>query len=237
MPRVIRIRPEDVQSWNGKAEITLPEDQEDFDVKVYYSAPCLVTLYVVSNEVVYPLHIGSQCDQTYNFDKSAKVLWLDPQDEAADFVYLVKVNGTNLKKRVDPIPDVVPVPLDDQSLQYRVMQAVNASLSAMGLNPSVSRGKTYSDNQDTDDNDDTDFGPGYQYDEQVEAEIDAAARATVLDRFTRRMQRSKSPGTTREPLLDERPSNDPEDRSADIERTARSLPERGRKPASRGSDA
>jgi len=211
--RVQRIRMKGIHAHKGVLDLELPS--QEGDVYVWVSAPCEVVLSFVSNSgIVLPVQVATKIDQTFNVDEEVVSLRIAPADKNATFGFSVKASGTRYRDIVNPIPDRVPVVLDENSFQHRVMRAVQAHLDALGIrSDNTGRGQRYSSDEDFEDDDgyDDEFGRGYQYDETVEEDIERAAQRVVSER----MQRRKPSDPSSKPVSDDDPApgNDDDDRT------------------------
>lgn len=227
MGRVIKVDLSKVHAHKGELSLPLPPAQPGMrrSIHVWLSSPTPVVVSVASQEIVLPLHVGEKLDQTYEVDETVEALIIAPDDDELVFGYSIKLNGTRAGSVVDPTPTKAIVPLDDNSLQMRVMRAVQAQLERAGIRTAEGRGKRYEDHED-----ENEFGTGYEYDEDLDEALayvrDKRARNAAADR----MQRSNPPGTSGEHVPDDNPSDDHEDGSDDGEEYT--PPAGGRKPDS-----
>lgn len=200
MARRIKINVEDAQNVEG--ELVQPVFDKEHDLHIWYSAECEVTVYLTFEEIVLPLFTGTSLDQTYIIPDGASEVRLVPHEDKGLICYRFIGHDTRRYGVTDPIPTTPIVPIDDNSLQMRVMRAVELQLEGLGLKQPAGRGQNYRGHTDEYDDDDPEMGPGYQYDPEVDEEITAAAVTAVRDKLLR--------GKSTEPPAGNVPDDQPE---------------------------
>jgi len=176
MSKIIRVRTYGVRNYKGGQ--VWPLEPIDGSVSVWYRSTedvCLVAHF--SDGISIPLHVGKYLDQNYHFEKNISNLEIVASSKASFAIRMLQ-DGTRYRDVADPIPYRAVVPIDRavDSMENRVLRAVDAALSARGLPGTKAKGHQY-------DEDDDEFGPGYQYDEALDEEIEAAAVKAVAAKF------------------------------------------------------
>jgi len=177
MGKIIRVRTKGLHYHSGNAD--LPLEPIEGQVTVFIRSAGDVVLYAdFSDGLSVPLFTGKSLEQTYHFEDLIVGLRIRPCGKVADFAYRVLQAGTQYRDIADPVPHKAVVQLGDlsESMEQRILRSVDAALSARGLSAGKSRGVNYND-------DDGEFGPGYQYDEDVDDEINDATVKAVAAKF------------------------------------------------------
>lgn len=184
MPRVIRVRMNEILFFSGSYEVVLSAEANQ-DVNVWFRASQDVTLFARSKDGdLLPLFTGKSLDQTYNFGPEvAALIFQAPKTNQG--AVRVLANETNLKGKADSVPYKVPVQIDDNSLEMRVQRAIDARLGSLGVDTGPGRGHQYADYDDESEFDD-EFGAGYAIDPEFEAAVDRE-----VDDFRKRLLAAK----------------------------------------------
>lgn len=213
--KTIRVRLGDLRVATDEVRIPLYDEdvlavsprQKSFaaggDCHLWINGDAEVCVYAESETILYPLFYGRTLDQAYNFDAAVTHIVIRSATQQGTFAYRCHFHGIRFREANSGIPKTLPVPLDDNSFQTRVMNAVYAALDQRGLaGAGPGKGRAYT-SPDDETHEDEEFGSGYQYDESVEEEIETAAARAVAERLKPRVQRGKSSNPPAESLPDD----------------------------------
>lgn len=198
MAKLIRIRTNGILTFEGTNAFEL--EQVEGQVTVWFHANGPVCLWGnFTDGVTIPLHVGTQLDQVYHFEENIKNLVVAAPAKTAYAIRVLQY-ASRYKDPADPVPHRAIAPLDNLSdtMENRVIRAVDAALSARGLSSGRHKGVEYSE-------EDTEFGPGYQYDEDAEDEIQAAAERAVAERLKPKKPAVEEPA----PVVPSKPATTP----------------------------
>lgn len=163
---------------------TLPDFGDHIDVHVWFSSDNDVVVYAEDKELNrYPLAKCSDLDQVYTFHPGVIALTIEPKTKATNYMYRVTYKTPRYFEAVDPTPYELPVPLDENSAEQRMLRMISAEMDRRGITTDNDyRGNEYEPTDDFSE-DDTEFGRGYQFDERADADIRNAATRAVLERY------------------------------------------------------
>lgn len=172
----------------GSEDLEVSDHLEEYIVDFEIISDTLVTLYCAwEDDVLHRLGEGCSFRGQIRLKKGLKKLHLSPASKSKQYKYKIRYKEGRWKEKNDGVPYAEVLPLDDNSFQARVRQAVDAQLAAAGITHTNYSGTAYRDDDYEFDEDDTEFasnyGGGYQYDPQTEEELNARTRTAVYKRF------------------------------------------------------
>jgi len=184
MGKVIRVRFDGLQFFEGA--VNVPLSPIESDVHVRFLSDGEVTLYAENDQgQVLPLLTAQSLDQTFHFQGGVEKLSFVPRLKSGKVALAVSQAATAYKDNVDPTPNQAIIPIEENSLQTRVMRMVNAALEARGLAPKMNLGQEYgvTDYDEDDENIDPEFGRGYSVDPTIEQDIENLTRDELIKRM------------------------------------------------------
>jgi len=187
MPKVTRVRPDRVVYLQGDQEWKLLDI--DAQVHVWVRANKKFCLWAdFTDNISIPLAVGTDLNATYHFEqgiRGIRIVCMENGKIPFGFAWRCLQDGTRYRDISDPIPYQAIVPLDNASdtMENRMLRLLDTALAARGLARAPARGHNYAES-------DTEFGEGYEYDEDADREIEEAATAAVAKRFAPGVQPS-----------------------------------------------
>lgn len=171
-----------IQVAEGEVKL-YPEEGEP--IHIWAVGDCPFTVYACAEETMYPLFTNTQLDETINFAQGITELRIVSVKKTGRFSFRVQQKNKRMRDVVSSVPTHAIVPLDENSFQNRVRQAVEMALSQHGINTDRGSGVDYEYY------DDDEFGPGFMYDPETEQEAIESAVSTVKQRFLDKLRPSE----------------------------------------------
>lgn len=209
MTKVIKLKFDKMDNSDGEVLYEIPpENDQDRVCSLWFSSEAQCAIYFETEEKMLPLFGGYSLDQSYAIPPEVIRIRIVPSEADALVAHRLIINDVWYKDHVDPIPDEVPIPIDEHSLETRVRNAVLAQMEAMGVEMPAGKGRYYAGADDEND-DDPSMGPGYQYDEDIEAEVLTQAIKNVrADIAAKKKAAAKTPEAASTPPV-EAPAPEP----------------------------
>lgn len=192
MAKSYRIKHKGIRNYTGPFTCEL-SGYLDCQINVWFSASGEVQLVAEYHDgILVPLAVATMVDANYHFDSNICKLHFHCS-EAVVVAVRVCEHGTEFRQSVDPVPYELPLPLDTNSMEFRVRALLDSELSKRGIYEAP-RGTKYTQYTDDYSEEDNEFGAGYQYDPDEEARLVAAAVDNVKSRYrSKRVQSSGNP--------------------------------------------
>lgn len=174
--------------------VDIPVSPQNQSIWLEFSSDAEVRVYFVTKDgLTVPMYVGTFLDQTYDVTGEVVGIVLQPNTKKQTIAWSISTARSRRRGEVvDPTPKRVPVPIDNNSMEVRVMRMVDAALASRGYT-APSRGHSYG-GDDIDDDDvsdlDTEFGPGYTVDPALVTELDDGLRELA----DRQKKKKEAPG-------------------------------------------